>query len=253
MTMMIEIVIGVFLFQVFRYNKDTDELDLCMEPLGHFPVGPDTDLKVQQAKDALLEGASNSAGGTRGGSPGGVLSSGSASSFHTLSELSSNVKNALGSGSSGVAVNQPMKWPGAGHVAAFSGKGHTLSGNNSTAVAEPSHTATSVDSPRHGPMDVDSDEDVALFDPDRKPDKMDVDAKASESDKPSTSIAQDSEGALFERVRPGYTRLNPSVTNEVNMQSEMFQTIASSIQSALNEDPEVKVSQINGTIKVHSH
>ena len=249
MAIMIEIVIGVFLFQVFRYNKDTDELELCMEPLGHFPVGPDTDLKVQQAKDALLEGASNSAGGTRGASPSGV----SASSFHTLSELSSDVKNALGSGSSGVAVNQPMKWPGAGHVAAFSGKGHTLSGNNSTAVAEPSHTATSVDSPRHGPMDVNSDEDVALFDPDRKPDKMDVDAKASESDKPSTSIAEESEGALFERVGPGYTRLNPSVTNEANMQSEMFQTIASSIQSALNEDPEVKVSQINGTIKVHSH
>ena len=242
--------IGVFLFQVFRYNKDTDELELCMEPLGHFPVGPDTDLKVQQAKDALSEGvASNASGGIRGASPGGILSSGNASSFHTLSELSSDVKNALGSGSSGIAVNQPMKWPGTGHVAAFSGKGHTLSGN-STAVAEPSHTVTSVDSPRHGPMDVDSDEDAALFDPDRKQDKMDVDAKASESDKPSTSIAQESEGAMFERVGPGYTRLNPSKTNEANMQSEMFQTIASSIQSALNEDPEVKVSQISGTILI---
>ena len=137
-------------------------------------------------------------------------------------------------------------------MAAFSGKGHTLSGN-SAVVAEPSHTATtSIDSPRHGPMDVDSDEDAALFDPDRKLDKMDVDAKSSESDKPSTSIAQENEGALFERVGPGYTRLNPSVTNEANMQSEMFQTIASSIQSALSEDPEVKVSQSNGTITIHS-
>ena len=239
----IQIVIGISFFQVFRYNKDTDELELCLEPLGHFSVGPDTDLKVQQAKDTLLEGASPGGGGARGASPSGVVSSSSASSFHTLSELSSDVKNALGSGSSGVAVNQPMKWPGAGHVAAFSGKGHTLSGN-STAVAESSHTVTSVDSPRHGPMDVDSDEDAALFDPDRKPDKMDVDAKASESDKSSTSIAQESEGALFERVGPGYTRLNQSKSNEANIQSEMFQTIASSIQSALNEDPEVKVSKI---------
>ena len=211
-----------------------------MEPLGHFPIEPDMDQKILQAR-----GASNPMPGGSSGSS-SVLSSSSASSFHTLSELSSDVKKALGSGGSGIVVNQPMKWPGGGHVAAFSGKGHTLSGDSADEPdPKPGHAVTETGSPRHKPMDVDSDEDAALFNPDTKPNTMDIDTEVSDPDKPSTSQAGDTasseDGALFERVGPGCTRLNPTKTNEANMQSEMFQTIASSIQAALSEDPEVKV------------
>ena len=217
-----------------------------MEPLGHFAIEPDMDQKILQARGAFLGGASNSVPGGSGASPSSVLSSSSASSFHTLSELSSDVKKVLGSGGSGIAVNQQMKWPAGGHVAAFSGKGHTLSGDSTDEPdPEPAHTTTGTGSPRHKPMDVDNDEDAALFNPDSKPDTMDIDVQVPDPNKPSTSQAGDGPSAqdrdLFERVGPGYTRLNPTKTNETYMQSEMFQTIASSIQAALNEDPEVKV------------
>ena len=226
---------------------------MCLEPLGHFPVEPDMEKKIistklTEAEESLSssEGASNSSTTSGSSLPSSTLLGSGASSFHTLSELSSDIKKALGSAGSGVVVNQPMKWPGgSGHVAAFSGKGHTLSGDSADEPdPTPTNSRVATDgSPNHGPMDVDSDEDATLFNPDTRPDTMDIDTKTI--DKPSTSQTADNstsqDAALFERIGPGYTRLNRSKTTEANRQSEMFQTIASSIQSALSEEPGVKV------------
>ncbi len=194
--------------------------------------------------------------GARGSSAGSGFSGGSAgSSFHTLSELTAQryLRDVLGSGARGVAVNQPMKWPGApttSNVAAFSGRGHSLTGSSSGNEAVAGNTTQNEArdkmapagqaSPRHKPMEVDlSDEDAALFNPD---------AMTSSGDTSGTDRKH-----VFERVGPGYTRLNPRVTNEANAQSELFQTIASTIQAALREETETQVRNTCQCLFVPDH
>ncbi len=124
-----------------------------MEPLGHFPVEPDMEKKILQARLLEAQGSIAKGASTSGGAQ---KPSHSSSSFHTLSELTSatDMKQTLGSGASGVAVNKPMKWPGGGHmvggrhvtgsgghVTAFSGQGHSLRSGTSSHSATQSHTS----------------------------------------------------------------------------------------------------------------
>ncbi len=326
-----------------------------MEPLGHFTIEPDMEQRIVQAR--LLEAQRGVARGAST-SGGAQKPSHTSSSFHTLSELTSanDMKQTLGSGASGVAVNKPMKWPGGGHViggghvTAFSGQGHTLSGSSSQPTAQtsgqPMETnqgeqggsaqikegvsviaqATETSPVREGgsiiaqamdtggggpgahpvqatgpviaqatdssqseslvpstkptgayttgasqeqPMEVTEDRsssapvqgsssalgqgssstpastsnrDSNLMDTSEPVGPLDQDVPCNPSEPSIPDGAVGNDARFFQRVGPGYTVVNQEAVNASNMQAELLRTIASNLQSALQEETHEKVN-----------
>uniref|UniRef100_A0A4W3GDQ5 Deubiquitinating protein VCPIP1 n=2 Tax=Callorhinchus milii TaxID=7868 RepID=A0A4W3GDQ5_CALMI len=99
--------------KTFVYNGSEDRLELCIDPAGHIPIGPDIDSLIKEALNQLQSEGTRS----REGSP------------------SSHGRMKLGSG--GVVRKKSEQMP---NVTAFQGKGHSLGTASSSPQLEQRHS-----------------------------------------------------------------------------------------------------------------
>ncbi|XP_077979065.1 deubiquitinating protein VCPIP1-like [Glandiceps talaboti] len=159
--------------KTFRYSAATDSLELCLEPLGHFPVGPGVDDPANLSKLASEKIAGAGAGATGGvatqdseqdsmygrlaAGASGVIKPGMSrdrttrlaftGQAHTLSESSSQSEVFTGQAhtlSESSTSAQSVAFTGQAHTLserrsqseAFGGQAHTLSASTSSAVSD---------------------------------------------------------------------------------------------------------------------
>ena len=202
-----------FSIQVFRFNAKDDRLELCLEPHGHFPVEPGIEAKVLKAE---LLSHSQATGATP------------------------NVKDASGSSTPSYLINRQQS----SHTA-FSGKGHSMIAGNEN-IRMP-HDLSPVHH-RHKAMKF---QDFAQST--GHPDSIDEEYEEGGTLKTDTTDHTGTVDTLYTRKGPGYSVINPELTNAVSATAQLINNLTSNIQSLVDETStsDCDMQEVNTSIKLN--
>lgn len=187
--------------KVFRYSAEHDRLELCLEPYGHFPVEPGVEEKILRKKQ------STDAIGTKA----------------SVEDDDASLKDTEMASTSGVVISKSQQIL-ASHVP-FHGHGYSLrDSSNQPSTSSVSHEALRLDEhKKYNSLD--------KFD-----EQMETDNDVQSTTNDNLEVPNPLPALI--RKGPGYSTINPEITNLYNSHTERLKTLASQIAFAVLPDEE---------------